>query len=113
MAAGGILNQTWESKWKSLLKNVEIRGGRMKSLVIAAWCCIFAEATLLAQSDRGALNGTVVDPVNAVIPGAKILLKNLETGAQYQSTTTDTGNYTIPSLPSGRYELTVEAAGFS
>ena len=85
----------------------------MKLLVVAAWSCIFAVATLLAQSDRGALNGTVVDPVNAVIPGAKISLKNLDTGAQYQSTTTDTGNYTIPSLPSGRYVLSVEAAGFS
>jgi len=85
----------------------------MRFLVIAAWCCIFAVGLLLAQSNRGEINGTVMDPVNAVVPGAKIVLKNLDTGAQYQSTTTDTGNYTIPSLPPGRYELTVAAAGFS
>jgi len=65
-----------------------------------------------AQSDRGTITGTVSDPANAIIPGAKITAKNVETGAGYETVTTGTGNYTLPSLPVGSYDLTVEASGF-
>jgi hypothetical protein len=67
----------------------------------------------LAQSDRGILTGAFSDPANATVPGAKIFLRNMKTGAQYESVTTITGNYTVTSLPAGRCELSVEAAGFT
>ena len=66
-----------------------------------------------AQSDRGTVTGTVSDPVGAVVPNAPVSLKNVATGATYDTVTTATGNYTIPSLPVGRYSLTVAAAGFN
>ena len=66
-----------------------------------------------AQSDRGTITGTVSDPANAVVPGANIVVTNTETGAQYKTVTTGTGSYTLPSLPAGPYEITVEAAGFT
>src|SRR5258706_8870923 len=66
----------------------------------------------LAQSDRGTITGTISDPANAIIPGAKVSAKNVETGAAYETVTTGTGNYTLPSLPVGSYDLTVEASGF-
>jgi hypothetical protein len=68
---------------------------------------------LMAQSDRGTITGTVADPGNAIIQNAKINVKSTETGARYDTVTTATGNYTIPSLPSGNYDLTVEAPGFT
>ena len=37
---------------------------------------------------------------------------NTATGATYNTVTTETGNYTIPSLPSGNYDLTVNRSGF-
>jgi hypothetical protein len=70
-------------------------------------------AAAFAQSDRGTLTGTVTDPAGAVVPAAKVTAKNSETGAVSSTITTDTGNYTLPSLPIGSYELTVEAAGFN
>jgi len=71
-------------------------------------------ATLLfAQSDRGTITGTVSDPANAVVPGAAVVAKNMETGAQAQTVTTATGNFTLASLQAGTYEVSVEAPGFN
>ena len=39
-------------------------------------------------------------------------LKHSDTGSIYSSRTTETGNFTVPSLPPGNYELTVEGPGF-
>jgi hypothetical protein len=65
-----------------------------------------------AQADRGTLTGTVSDPQGAVIPQARIGLRNMSTGAQYETLTTGTGNYSVAQLPAGSYELTVEVMGF-
>jgi hypothetical protein len=65
-----------------------------------------------AQSDRGTITGTVQDPAGGVIPTAAVVARHAETGSQYQTTTTSTGNYTLPQLPLGSYDVTVEAPGF-
>ncbi|MDP9170765.1 MAG: carboxypeptidase-like regulatory domain-containing protein, partial [Acidobacteriota bacterium] len=80
---------------------------------IAVAICLVAGLTLFAQTDRGTITGTITDPGNAVIQGAKISLKSIETGAAYDTVTTSTGNYTLPSLPAGTYDLTVESPGFN
>lgn len=67
----------------------------------------------IAQSDRGIVTGTVADPAGAVVPNAAILLENVDTGSEFQSITTDTGNFTVPFVPAGNYEMTVSAPGFS
>ncbi|HEY2971240.1 MAG TPA: TonB-dependent receptor [Pyrinomonadaceae bacterium] len=65
-----------------------------------------------AQSDRGAITGRVTDPVNAVVPQAKVTATNVETNESRETTTSDEGNFTIPQLPAAMYKLTVEAPGF-
>jgi hypothetical protein len=67
----------------------------------------------MAQSDRGTVTGTVTDPAGAVVPGAAIMASHKATGAVFQTVTTTTGNYTLSALPSGVYDITVEAKGFS
>ena len=67
---------------------------------------------LAAQSDRGTITGTVQDPAKAVIPNASVIATNSETGAMHRTVTTATGNFTLPSLPAGSYDVTVEAPGF-
>ena len=66
----------------------------------------------LAQNDRGTITGEVKDPGGAVVPNATVIAKNAGTGAESKTTTTSTGNYTIPSLIAGNYILTVEVKGF-
>ena len=75
---------------------------------------LFATAfAALAQSDRGTLTGTITDPQGAVIPGAKLTAVSGDTGAEYATVSTPTGNYTIPQLPAGPVTaLTVDASGF-
>src|ERR1039457_5040608 len=69
--------------------------------------------TAFAQGDRGTITGTVSDPAGAIVPAAMVAVRNTETGAQYDSVTTATGNYTLGSLPAGLYDVTVSAPGFS
>src|ERR1035441_10686157 len=79
---------------------------RMLSLLLLA-------AAATAQCDRGTITGTVTDQAAAVIPNAAIIATNAETGARFDTVTTGTGNYTLPQLPAGEYNLSVSAAGFS
>jgi hypothetical protein len=69
-------------------------------------------AASFAQSDRGTITGTVSDPAGAVVAAAAVQARNTETGVVYPVAASGTGNYTIPALPSGTYELSVTAAGF-
>jgi hypothetical protein len=65
-----------------------------------------------AQGDRGMITGRITDPAGAVIPGVQITATNVATGAKSPVAATDTGDYTIPSLPAGTYTLTAEVKGF-
>src|SRR5437868_6620297 len=81
----------------------------MRSLIVY----LILASPVFSQSDRGTLTGTVYDPANALVPNAAVSAKNSATGSEYQTRTTPTGNYTLPQLPVGVYNLTVESAGFS
>ncbi len=69
--------------------------------------------SLSAQSNRGAITGTVADSGGALIPGVQVVLTNTETGAKSDTVTTGTGNYSLLQLPVGTYTLAVEKAGFN
>ena len=78
---------------------------------------LFAITALLSlaawgQNDRGTLTGTIADPAGAVIATAPIEIRNVDNGAVYQTTSSETGNYTLPQLPAGTYEMTVTVPGF-
>ena len=84
----------------------------MKTLFSTVGVCLLLGSAVFAQTDRGTITGTVLDPAGAVVPNASVVVKNLETAASYNASSTNTGNYTLASLPAGTYELTVSAAGF-
>ena len=69
-------------------------------------------ALLGAQEFRSTLAGRITDPSGAAIPNIHVLVINNETGARSQTTSTETGEYTLPFLAPGNYRLIVEAAGF-
>lgn len=64
------------------------------------------------QGFAASITGTVADTSGAVLPGARVTVKNLETGLTRAVEVDASGNYTIPSLPVGAYELTAEKLGF-
>ena len=61
----------------------------------------------------GSIQGTVTDPAGAVIPNAKVSLKNTGTNVVSITTSDTEGNYRFVSLAPGTYQLTVEASGFT
>ena len=79
---------------------------------LAASVFFFVALTVFAQTDRGTITGTIIDPAGAVVANAAIEARNTATGAQYQVASSTTGNYTIPNLPTGTYELSVTVPGF-
>ncbi len=83
----------------------------MKSCIAGATWLVFA-FTAFAQSDRGTITGTVLDPQSAAVANAAVAVTHSETGGKYQAATTSTGNYTLSSLPVGTYTLTVDVPGF-
>jgi hypothetical protein len=75
-------------------------------------CSLGIAFSAFAQSDRGTITGTISDPAGAVIAGAAVEAKNIDTGSVYTAASTSTGNYTIAQLPVGNYEVSVAVAGF-
>ena len=71
-----------------------------------------ATCRVYGQINRANLNGTVTDPSGASIPNAKVEAIAPDTGLKRDSTTGSSGVYSISSLPTGTYDLTVSANGF-
>src|SRR5688500_13930386 len=69
-------------------------------------------AEVEAQSDRGVIAGRVQDPQSAMIAGATVVARNVESGTEYRTRTTPTGDFTLTSLPARTYDVTIEAQGF-
>ena len=94
-------------------RNVAGIGNRIRVAILVLIVSVFAMAQIaFAQTDRGTITGTVSDPTGAVIPGAQVVATNVATGAHSDTTSTATGDYTIPSVIAGTYTVTVEASGF-
>jgi len=65
-----------------------------------------------AQTFRGTILGTVTDPSGAAISGAKVTVRNQDTGTVRTTEATPDGEYRVPELPIGTYTVTVEMPGF-
>lgn len=82
-------------------------------LVLAALiCCGLLALPAAAQTNRGAITGTVVDPAGAAVPNARVSARNTETGVTIEAEATDEGLYRIQQAPAGTYTVTVTAPGF-
>ena len=82
----------------------------MKSLALLS--IFFVTSVASAQTFRGTVLGTVTDQAGALIPGAKVVVKNVSTGLERTTTTDENGDYTVAELPVGSYEVRVEYTGF-
>ncbi len=65
-----------------------------------------------AQTGLGRLNGRVVDPQHAVLPGVAITVSSPALIGQQTLLTESDGRYQFPALPSGVYAVTFELVGF-
>src|SRR5713226_6255686 len=80
-------------------------------MLLIVWS-LLSGLTASAQTVSGTLLGMVQDQQGGVVSKAAISARNLETGATRTASTDDNGEYRIPSIPAGPYELIASAPGF-
>jgi len=83
----------------------------MRVRMIFAFAVLFS-ASMVAQTFRGTILGTVTDASGAVISGANVMVKNVATGLERSTQTSVDGSYSVPELPIGTYTVTVTQSGF-
>ena len=76
----------------------------IRFLVLIGVCVV---PNLMAQTDRGVITGTVKDVSGAVVPGAQVTAIQTNTNANFKTKTTTSGDFTVPSLPVGSYQVRV------
>src|SRR6202521_155383 len=83
-------------------------------LVVTVACIAFLAGSVWAQGGAtGAISGVVQDASEAVIAGARVMVKSEATGEVVrQATTESSGLFTATLLPVGTYTVEVNAAGF-
>jgi hypothetical protein len=69
-------------------------------------------AVLAAQAVTGTILGIITDSTGAVMPGATVTLTNTGNGLIRSVVTNSAGEFTAPSLPTGRYVVKAELSGF-
>ena len=70
-------------------------------------------ASLFGQDYRGRIQGTVRDTSDAVIAGAAVTLRNVNTGVVTLRKTNETGHYIFDLVEPGSYSVSVETPGFT
>ena len=73
---------------------------------------LLSATTLVAQTFRGTILGTVTDPSGAVVSGATVKVKNVNTGLERTTQTSASGSYTVTELPVGTYSVSISQSGF-
>jgi hypothetical protein len=82
------------------------------------WALLVFAALLLpaldaaAQVERASLTGTVKDSSDAIVPGATVTARNVDTNVPSQTLTDDQGTYVIAALIPGTYTVEVQISGF-
>lgn len=72
---------------------------------------LLTQGAAYAQNASGSINGTVADRTGAVVPNAKVVLKNQDTNVTRETVTTGAGLFTFPAVQPGTYTVTISSSG--
>lgn len=86
--------------------------GKVTIVAVAVFCLMFWNRAT-AQQATAQLSGTIHDVTGAIVVGAKVTLKNRDTGISRTVNSDKNGNYLFTLIPIGNYDLSVEQTGFS
>jgi outer membrane receptor protein involved in Fe transport len=76
-------------------------------------CSLSVAAFAQSQATTGNIEGRVLDPKDAALPGASVTATNQQTGLEKTATTDELGGFTIAFLSPGLYTVRTNASGFS
>jgi carboxypeptidase family protein len=71
---------------------------------------LLSAASLFAQNAE--LSGVIRDPAGLVVPGARVVVQSADTAATRTVSSNQQGEYSVPALLPGLYNITIEATGF-
>ena len=80
--------------------------------IIVALALMFG-ASASAQTSLATLRGKVLDEQGGVLPGATVTARQTETNTTRSGVTNEAGQFYLPSLPAGTYEVTIDMQGFA
>jgi outer membrane receptor protein involved in Fe transport len=80
-------------------------------LAVLAVACLLVD-TGYAQVTMAAIRGKATDDQGAVLPGATVTARHVATNTIKVAVTTEVGQYYLPNLPAGEYEVSIELVGF-
>src|SRR6476659_5829076 len=75
-------------------------------------CFIAVAPAAGAQTIMATLRGTVVDEQGAIVPGVTITARHSETNTTRTTVTADRGQFFLPGLPAGTYEVAATLNSF-
>src|SRR2546429_1793991 len=84
-----------------------VRAGIAIIALIALGSCL-----VFAQGSTAAILGVVRDATGAVVPGATVTARHIESGLTRTAVSSENGGYNLQFLPVGAYEITTELPGF-
>jgi hypothetical protein len=84
----------------------------LRLMLFAALCLTLAARPAAAQILYGSLVGNVTDPSGAAVVNAAVTITHVETNQSRTTQTSDSGQYSFPTIPGGTYEIKVAAPGF-
>src|SRR5438093_1682491 len=91
-----------------------MRGSSLRGVAVLSLAALFLIAARVhAQVATALVQGEVTDETKAILPGVTVTAREQETGLSRTVVTDERGWYRISALKPGRYELTLELAGFA
>ncbi len=90
----------------------------MRKRAILGWilvaCLVFGvcASSSLGQAVYGSIFGTITDPQQNAVAGAKVTVTSIAKGTSQETTTNESGNYTVTHLIPDAYRVKIEAPGF-
>jgi hypothetical protein len=70
-------------------------------------------ASASGQAVFGTITGTVTDPAGAAVPNAQVAIRDIDRGADHDTTANSSGNFTQTHLLPGHYSIRIAASGFA
>src|ERR1700722_14172758 len=93
--------------------SVQTTGGRIiNRIAMPVILVLIGVSVAVAQLPTATILGQVKDASGAVVAGAKVTARNVDTSQTRTTVTGDDGSYRLDALPVGSYEITAEKTGF-
>jgi hypothetical protein len=105
-----LLNKHCAGSLIAKLREIIVKHSKMSRFLIL--CLLVFAFAMVASAQQATIVGTITDPSGAAVPGVQITITSTETGLVRHVVSNDSGQYVVPDINNGHYNIKVEAAGF-